>query len=89
MYDTAIILWSLWQARHVSRMTIETLSVEGDTSVKTLLLAVVLIVCSIGIRLILVEAIANHWEAIIFRILESMSFCILILSMMLPKVGYG
>jgi len=72
-YTIAIIVCIFWQAGHVTRMKIKTLALEGDTSIRLLLLVVVVAVCHIFVKVILVLG-GNIYAALIVDVLGSMTF---------------
>ena len=84
VYNIVIAVASLWQAWHVSQMTIKNLAfLEGKISVRLLIILAISTVCLMVIDLTLNE---RH-VATIFRIMESMSFFVIIIStIFLPKV---
>ena len=86
IYNIAIIVCIFWQAGHVSQMKIKNLAVEGDTSVRSLLMVVVAAVCLTFVTIIFAFS-GNYYVLLIVAILGSMTFPVMTITMIfLPKV---
>ena len=87
IYNIAIIVCIFWQAGHVSQMNIKKLALEGDTSIRLLLLMVVVTVCYIFIAVIFGFS-EKRYVVLIADILGSMTFPVMTIAMIFsPKVA--
>ena len=85
-YRIILILCILWQAANVSQMNIRKLALEGDISIRLLIVVVIVVVGFSGIRLSFVYK-KLFLEATITYIMISLSFPILTITILfLPKV---
>ena len=86
IYNIAIIVCIFWQAGHVSQMKFKNLAREGDTSVRLLLLLVVVVVCHLFITAIF-SFNGNYYAVLVADILGSMTFPVMTITMIFsPKV---
>lgn len=80
VYNIGIVVCIFWQAGHVSKMKIKKLAREGDTSVRLLLLLVIVTVCHILITVIF-RFSGNYYAVLVADILGCMTYPVMTITM--------